>query len=130
MKGHSELAYLLDNMEPVLEKETYVFCTIPGGHYGALAALQPIASFQEKEGLTIVLLKCQADIMDLTYHGLFRCISLKIHSSLDAVGLTAAVSRVLADNGISANVIAAYFHDHIFVPEHRSEDALALLKAM
>ena len=130
MQGNRELKYLLENMEPVLEEENYVFCTVPGGHYGAFAALQPIASFQEKEGLTVVLSQQQADIMDLTYYGVFRCISLRIHSSLDAVGLTAAVSGVLAEKGISANVIAAYFHDHIFVPEERSEDALALLKAM
>lgn len=48
---------------------------------------------------------------------IFKCITLKVHSSLEAVGLTAAVSNKLAERGISANVIAAYYHDHIEVSE-------------
>jgi len=55
-------------------------------------------------------------------------ITLQIHSSLSAVGLTAAVSKILADEGISANIVAAYFHDHVFVPSHRADEALLALQ--
>ena len=47
-----------------------------------------------------------------------------VHSSLEAVGLTAIVSGKLAAYEISANVIAGYYHDHIFVPEQFADEAL------
>ena len=65
-------------------------------------------------------------------HGLvasapMRCITLTVHSSLEAVGLTAAIATELARFGVSANVVAAYFHDHVFVPSAQAEQALAAL---
>jgi hypothetical protein len=57
-------------------------------------------------------------------------ITLRVHSSLAAVGLTAAVAAALSDHGISANVVAAYCHDHIFVPADRAEEALAALRSL
>ena len=60
---------------------------------------------------------------------LFRAawITLTVHSDLQAVGLTAAVAEVLTKASISCNVVAAAFHDHIFVPADRAADALAEL---
>jgi hypothetical protein len=58
----------------------------------------------------------------------FACITITINSSLEAVGLTAAMSAALASHGISANVVAAYHHDHIFVPADRADDAIKALK--
>ncbi len=57
-------------------------------------------------------------------------ITLKIHSSLSSVGLTAAVAASLAERGIPANVIAASFHDHLFVPWDRRDEALGALHAL
>jgi hypothetical protein len=74
-----------------------------------------------------VLAKQSADVAGLAYDSVFNCITLMVHSSLDAVGLTAAVSGKLAANGISANVMAAYHHDHVFVPENKAKLALQLL---
>ena len=105
----------------------FVFCTAANLKYGDFAELQPLASYQEEEGLTLVLAKQSADVAGLTYDSVFNCITLMVHSSLDAVGLTAAVSGKLAANGISANVMAAYHHDHVFVPENKAQIALQLL---
>ena len=110
--------------------ESYVFCTAANADYGDYAEAQPIASFQEKEGLTLVLTQAHADAAGLNYEGLFGCISLQVHSSLESVGLTAAVrAGKLAAHEISANVIVAgYYHDHVFVPQaHAASEALATI---
>ena len=60
----------------------------------------------------------------------FRMITLGVYSSLEAVGLTAAVADCLAQRGIAANVIAAYHHDHVFVPEGRAQEAFEALTAL
>lgn len=65
---------------------------------------------------------------DLKFEGSFRQITLTVHSSLEAVGLTAAVSTKLASKGISANVIAAYYHDHIFVQSSKADAGLLALQ--
>lgn len=130
MGGERDLDKLLTMLQPVLLKGEYVFCTVGDKDYGALAALQPIASYREEEGLSLVLSKRVADDAGLAYESLFSCISLKVHSSLDAVGLTAAVASKLAAHGISANVIAAYYHDHIYVPTDKAEMALQLLSQL
>jgi hypothetical protein len=125
--GEKNLEKLLGSMSPVLVKGEYVFCTLENSKYGDYADARPIASFEEAEGLTLVLPKQAADSFDLSYEGIFRCITLGVHSSLEAVGLTAAVAGILADHGIAANVIAAYFHDHIFVQSGLADQAIGLL---
>ena len=127
MAGEKDLEKLLLYMAPQLIDGVYVFCSIKNAAYGDFAEARPIASFAETEGLSLVLLKSAADELGWSYNGVFRCISLGIHSSLDAVGLTAAVSATLANNGISANVIAAYYHDHVFVQTQLADQAIGLL---
>lgn len=116
-------------MQPELIDKVFVFCTVTG-HLNEYIALEPIATFIESEGLTLVLTKDKADEAGLNYEGVFRKITLTVHSSLQAVGLTAAVSTKLASKGISANVIAAYYHDHIFVSLEQAEQALVALKEL
>lgn len=89
-----------------------------------------MATFLEAEGLTLVLEKHKAQNSGLQFEGSFCQITLTVHSSLEAVGLTAAVSAKLAAQGISANVIAAYYHDHIFVQSAKAEMALLALKEL
>lgn len=127
MVGEEDLGKLLALLQPSLLAGDFVFFTSTKLQYGDLAQLQPIASYQEPEGLTLVLGKQAADDVGLAYESVFNCITLLVHSSLDAVGLTAAVSGKLAANGISANVIAAYYHDHVFVPKDKAQRALQLL---
>ena len=130
MNAETDLATLMRNLEPRTLPDTYVFCSVEDANYGALSHTSPLASFAEPEGLTLVLTRESADEEGLSYEGTFRCISLQAHSSLEAVGLTAAVTGELAAEGISANVIAGYHHDHIFVPSHQAESALRLLEIM
>lgn len=129
MSGITDLSQLLASMKPELIKEEFVFCTV-SGQLSQYLALKPVATFLEAEGLTLVLTKHKADEAGLEYEGFFRQITLMIHSSLEAVGLTAAVSTKLATKGISANVIAAYYHDHIFVSAEKAELALLALKEL
>ena len=82
----------------------------------------------EQEGLTVIVEKQQAQRANLEFDGVFKLITLTVHSSLDAVGLTAAVSTKLAKHGISANVVAAFYHDHIFVQTEKAEHAMTALE--
>ncbi len=127
MPGEKNIERLINSMSPELNHTEYVFCTIENAGYGDYAYACPIASFSEEEGLTIVVKKKAAEEFGLSYESVFKCITLKVHSSLEAVGLTAAVAGRLCEHGISANVIAGFFHDHIFVPAEFAETALELL---
>ncbi len=117
----------LKNLNPVLLEDEYVFCTFLSSIYGDHSKLNPIASFNEKEGLTLVVKKEIAKFNNLEFKGTFKCISLNLISSLTSVGLTALISKALADNEISANIYAGYYHDHIFVPLEKANDAFKLL---
>jgi len=117
----------LKDFDPILLDGEYVFCTFLSSHYGDYATLYPLASFNEKEGLTLVIQKETAILNNLKYEGIFKCISLNLISSLSSVGLTARISKLLAKNGISANMYAGFYHDHIFVPLDKAKDAFKLL---
>lgn len=130
MTGETDLSKMLATLAPKLHDEEYVFCTFENGRYGDHANLNPIASFNEAEGLTLVIPKHCADAHGIQYEGVFRCITLSVHSSLEAVGLTAAIATKLTEHNISANVIAAYYHDHVFVQNGRVETALASLQEL
>ena len=127
MSGLTDLGALLARMDPRLAGAEVVFVTFPGAGYGDHAGLAPVAAVQEGEGLTLVVPRDRADAAGLSYDGAFRQITLGVHSGLDAVGLTAAVSARLAEAGISANVVAGFYHDHVFVPASRAGDALRAL---
>lgn len=127
MPGITELETLLQSMSPELQADEFVFCTVKNS-LSEVVSLQPIATFMEQEGLTLIVEKQQAEQANLKFDGVFKLITLSVHSSLDAVGLTAAVATKLAEHGISANVVAAFYHDHIFVQTEKAEQALAALK--
>ena len=84
----------------------------------------------EPEGRTLVLPRQRADELGLPYEFVAAWITLHVHSALDAVGLTAAFATALTAEGISANVVAGYFHDHLFVPEDRADDAMRALRRL
>jgi len=124
MIGEKNLSKLLPTMSPALIAGEFVFCSFEKSRYGDHPELGPIASVTENEGLTLVIPKSKADEHKIKYASVFRCITLNVHSSLDAVGLTAAFSSKLTEHGISANVVAGYFHDHIFVQKKLAEKAI------
>ncbi len=129
MSGITDLDILLESISPVMQKGDYVFCIVPEV-YSDIAPLAPLAFFKESEGNTLILTLEEAEKSKLPYESVFKQITLTVHSSLEAVGLTAAVSSKLASRGISANVVAAYFHDHIFVPKEKAEEAMRALKEL
>lgn len=127
MAGTVELNELLKTISPEIQDGEYVFCTVDGD-YSDYSHLSPLASFVESEGLTLIVSVEAAEKAQLSYESKFKQITLTIHSSLNAVGLTAAISTKLASYGISANVVAAYYHDHIFVQTEKADEALLALK--
>ena len=122
-----DLARLLAGLAPRLDPRLWVFVTLPSP---VPAAVAPLMTFREEEGLTAILTPQEARALGLPDRPAFRRITLQVHSSLEAVGLTAAVSAALTVAGISANVVAAFHHDHVFVPADRADDALACLVRM
>ncbi|MGP0171693.1 ACT domain-containing protein [Pseudomonas sp. NCHU5208] len=128
MSGETNLARLLQSMTPQLNPGQYVFCCVPTTQ--DCTALHPIASLRESEGLSLVLAREVADAHGLSYDYVAAWITLQVHSSLAAVGLTASFSAALAQAGISCNVVAGFHHDHIFVPIERAERALSTLRAL
>lgn len=128
MSGETDLIKLLQNMKPELNTGEYVYCLAASKKQAA--ELDPLCCFTEKEGVTMILPKENADAMNIPYATVCAWITLTVHSSLEAVGLTAAVSKALTEANISCNVVAAFYHDHIFVPiadAPRAMDALFAL---
>ena len=106
MAGIKDLGTLLSSIDPVLDERSFVFCTFPEFHWDDVHQLNPIGFFHEKEGLTLIITQQEAINKNINYESVYKLISLNVHSSLDAVGLTA---------------------DHIFVPEEKAEQALAAI---
>jgi hypothetical protein len=124
----SDLAELLASLQPELHPGTWAWCALPSGT--PLGDVDAVATVHEAEGLTVVV--AQADALARGWNVVFQSawITLRVHSDLAAVGLTAAFARVLGDAGISCNVIAGAYHDHLFVPTDRAADAMAALQAL
>ncbi len=124
----SDLAVLLRSMEPELHDGVYVYCVV--ARDTDIAALSPAVTVSEPEGLTLVMPEDAAINAGLPVLLRVAWITLTVHSDLQAVGLTAAFSAALSQAGISCNVVAGAFHDHIFVPVEQAQQALTALKAV
>jgi hypothetical protein len=121
---------MIRQLQPELDPAEYVFATFADPATVDAAALEALCSFREKEGLSLILEAGTAGRHGLQASPRFRRITLTVLSSLESVGLTAAVAGCLADKGISANVVAASHHDHVFVPASRAEEAMAALREL
>jgi len=128
MTGETNLSTLLASLSPRLNPGRYVFCSVPQPTVVQVAAA--LGSFREAEGTTLILAREEAERLGLAYDYLAAWITLEVHSSLAAVGLTAAFATALAGEGISCNVIAGYHHDHLFVAEADAERAMAALQRL
>jgi hypothetical protein len=119
-----ELAVLIRSMSPTLREGSYVYVRVTGE---APAGVRPVVTVREDEGMTLILRQEEADVLGLDYSYVAAWITLEVESDLAAVGLTAAFSAALTEAGISANVVAGFTHDHVFVPRDRAADAVRTL---
>ncbi|MFJ8312898.1 MULTISPECIES: ACT domain-containing protein [unclassified Streptomyces] len=127
MSGETDLQKLLSGMSPELRPGRYVFTVVEAG---IPPGLTPVVTVAEQEGLTLVLRLEDADAAGLAYDYVAAWITLRVHSALDAVGLTAAVAQELAAAGLSCNVVAGFHHDHLFIPYERAAEAVVLLEGL
>lgn len=126
MVGETNLDKLLGSMAAELVDGLYVFVTVPDGVVPA--GVRPRMLFHEAEGMTLILLKEEAEANDLAYEFPCRMITLNIHSSLEAVGFLARITTALARHDMGVNPISGFFHDHLFVPDGREMDAMRVLE--
>ena len=126
MAGETDLQRLLAGMRPSMSEMAFAFATARSLQ-DVPASVSIIGCFNEDEGVTVIATLDQLARTGLMQSGPFAKISLAVHSSLAAVGLTAKISTSLAQGGISANIVAGYFHDHIFVPWEERHAALDIL---
>lgn len=128
-----ELDELLAALDPSLDDEVLVYVSLGDDEAASLDLATLAAAWlvaRETEGTTLVLPRAAADAAELDHTFACRRIELRVHSALEAVGLTAAVSTALAGAGIPANVVAAYHHDHVLVPEADADHALDVLRRL
>jgi hypothetical protein len=124
MPGERDLDTLLRSLRPVLHEDEFVFCT----HFEM--AGDPVCVIREREGLTLVLRRAEAEHLEIAFTFPCRMITLEVHSSLEAVGLMARIASVLAAKGISLNPVSGYYHDHLFVPVERANEAMEVLHSI
>ncbi|WP_299962847.1 ACT domain-containing protein [uncultured Roseobacter sp.] len=128
MSGETNLNALIKSMSAELHDGVFVFATIPPGQPVPNAA--PRMLFQEAEGTTLILLKSEAVAHSLPFEFPCRMITLNIHSSLEAIGFMALIATELAKHDMGVNPVSGYFHDHLFVPEGREQDAMDALERL
>ena len=129
MSGETDLDRLIASIEPELQPGVFVFATLPRGE-AVPEAVVPLMQFTEAEGSTLIVERDAARAAGIA--GIYPCrmVTLNIHSSLEAVGFLARITTALAQAGISVNPVSAYYHDHLFVPEDRVDEVMALLRGM
>ncbi|MGI9364311.1 MAG: ACT domain-containing protein [Rhizobiaceae bacterium] len=126
MGGEIELDRLLSTLTATLDEELYVFATLADGVVPS--GLSPRMIFQEAEGTTLILTKSQASQAGVDHEFPCRMITLNVHSSLEAVGFIARISKELTHHGMGVNPVAGFYHDHLFVPDGREQEALQVLR--
>lgn len=125
----SDLRSLIEQMEPHLNDGEYLFCCVSPERRRNLA-IEPVLEFVEPEGISVVIAKEMAESCGLAGSFPSRMITLRVYSSLDAVGFLAAVTAKLAACGISVQPVSAFHHDYLFVPADRAQDALEALQQL
>jgi len=126
-KGETDLQFLLKNMQPILEDEELVFCSLPPDQAEDYLIICQ-GYFVEREGITVILGKHLADLNNLKYDLVFKRITLAVYSSMEAVGFIARITDVLAAQGFSVNVISAFYHDHLYIISEQAQSALETLQ--
>lgn len=128
MAGQTNLQAVLNSMQVVCDDLEYGFATLPAGTDIDPKAV--LGVFQEVEGLTLIATKGYLEGSKIAFEGPFAKLTIDVHTSLELVGLTAVLATKLAANNISANVVAAYYHDHVFVQYDLREKATRILNGL
>lgn len=129
MTGETDLKKLLASMQAELLDGIYVFATLAPS-VPQPEGLEPVMVFREREGTTLIVTEEAALTTGLAASFRCRMITLNIHSSLEAVGFLAAITTRLAAAGMGVNPVSAFYHDHLFVPAERAQEALELLREL
>lgn len=129
MTGETDLAKMLRTLRPLSDDTRYGYGMVAAGN-AVPEGLHPLCRFEEEEGTTLVAPQEMLAAAGIPHLPNWARITISVHSALEAVGLTAAMAAALTEAGISANVIAAYHHDHIFVPWDQREKAAEVLSAL
>jgi uncharacterized protein len=130
LPGSTDLHYLLASITPVLSPTRHTYCTIPRDQKAPALESQAVATFLEAEGKTLVVEFEAAVRAGVEPVGEWAMLTMKVHSSLEAVGFVAAIASALAEQRISANVMSGFFHDHVLVQWSRRHEAVAALEAL
>jgi len=128
MSGETDLAALLQTMSPNLVDGLFVFATVSATEMPK--GLNPRMAFHEAEGLTLILQREEAESHGLAFEYPCRMITLNVHSALEAVGFLARITTALAKLDMGVNPVSGFFHDHLFVPDGREQDAMAVLRTL
>ncbi|MBZ6075844.1 ACT domain-containing protein [Microvirga puerhi] len=128
MTGETDLDRLVASMTPEMRPGRFVFATM--SQPDPALWQHALMTFREVEGVTAILDRAMAENLGLTWTYPCRCITLSVHSSLEAIGFLAAITGALAAAGIGVNPVSAYFHDHLFIAEDRADEALAVLQLL
>ena len=128
MVGETNLQKLIRSMSAELVSGLFVFSTV--AEQDVPQGIRPRMIFQEAEGITLVLFKEDADACGLTYEFPCRMITLNVHSSLDAVGFLGRITEALAKENMGVNPVSGFYHDHLFVPDGKEQDALDVLRRL
>ncbi|HTX56494.1 MAG TPA: ACT domain-containing protein [Candidatus Acidoferrales bacterium] len=123
-----DLQTLLITMKPALDPREWVFCCVDRSF--PIAEVRPLLTFRETEGITIVVERLVAEEYNLDYAFPSSRITLRAESDLESVGFTATVTAALSKHTIATNVVSGFYHDHIFVPLERGEEALRVLEEL
>jgi hypothetical protein len=116
---------MLATLDTSRRADDYVYAFVDRSHPVVRLAA---ATIMEDEGLAVVLRRQDADDHGIPYEYVAAWLTLTVHSSLDAVGLTAAFSSALGQAGISCNVLAGFHHDHLLVPISEAARAVEVLR--
>ena len=125
--GETDLRRLLGGLAPELAAQPR---TIRSQAADVSVPADAIMSFREHEGITTIMVVDESAVDASADEPLWAQITLRIHSSLDAVGMMAAIAAALAARDIPCNAVSAYYHDHLFVPWPRRDDTLAALREL
>ncbi len=128
MSGELNLQALFKSLTATLIDGVYVFITLPSDEVPE--DITPRMRFEEAEGTTLIMLQSEAEALGFAFEFPCRMITLDVHSSLEAVGFIAYIATQLAKHDMGVNPVSGFYHDHLFVPDGREQDALQILETI